>query len=111
MNRGRRGLEAKEEAEEDITNDELERWLDLSLPTAQKTAQLMQEFRAHYDADTYINTHWDAAAASPAAEYRRLHEQVRVKQAAMESGREAYDVLMRKLKALKEMVDAAIGEV
>ena len=28
----------------------------------------------------------------------------------MESGREAYDVLMRKLKALKEMVDAAIGE-
>ena len=50
-------------------------------------------------------------AASPAAEYRRLHEQVRVKQAAMESGREAYDVLMRKLKALKEMVDAAIGEV
>ena len=53
----------------------------------------------------------DAAAASPAAEYRRLHEQVRVKQAAMESGREAYDVLMRKLKALKEMVDAAIGEV
>ena len=84
----------------------MERWLDLSLPTAQKTAQLMQEFRSDYDADTYINAHWNyiAAAAAPAEEYRRLYEEV-------EKERKAYDEEIKKLKALRKELDHAIGEV
>ena len=96
---------------DDITNDEVHRWIDLSLPMAKRAAQLMQEFRAHYDADTYINTHWDADAASPAEEYRRLYEQVRNKQAGAEKERKAYDEEIKKLKALRKELDRAIGEV
>ena len=66
----------------------------------------MQEFRSDYDADTYINAHWNyiAAAAAPAEEYRRLYEQV-------EKERKAYDEEIKKLKALRKELDRAIGEV
>ena len=80
---------------------------------AKRAAQILQHFRSHYDADTYINTHWDAdaAAASPAKEYRRLYEQVRNKQAGAEKERKAYDEEIKKLKALRKELDRAIGEV
>ena len=98
---------------DDITNDEVHQWIDLSLPMAKRAAQLMQEFRSDYDADTYINAHWNyiAAAAAPAGEYRRLYEQVRNKQAGAEKERKAYDEEIKKLKALRKELDRAIGEV
>ena len=91
---------------DDITNNEVHRWIDLSLPMAKRAAQILQDFRSDYDADTYINAHWNyiAAAAAPAEEYRRLYEQVRNK-------RKAYDEEIKKLKALRKELDRAIGEV